>query len=157
MIAFSKYENMTDALNSAMHLTEGKLPPQLKEFLDLNVKDKHVIGDIAIADGRLATSIQKKYHLNCIFNNSVLELMKVLKLELEKKVSAEDLKRMSIGLSHSLSRFKLKFSPEKIDVMIVQAVGLLDDIDKEINTYAMRARFAITSRDLSFPSLLRYS
>merc|ERR1711997_1313805 len=44
------------------------------------------------------------------------------------------------GLGHSLSRYKLKFSPEKIDTMIVQAVSLLDDLDKELNNYIMRAR-----------------
>jgi RNA processing factor Prp31 len=27
---------------------------------------------------------------------------------------------MSLGLSHSLSRYKLKFSPDKVDTMIVQ-------------------------------------
>jgi nucleolar protein 58 len=47
---------------------------------------------------------------------------------------------MSLGLSHSLSRHKLKFSPDKIDTMIVQAVALLDDLDKELNTYAMRVK-----------------
>ena len=47
---------------------------------------------------------------------------------------------MSLGLSHSLSRHKLKFSPDKVDTMIVQAISLLDDIDKELNTYAMRLR-----------------
>ena len=45
-----------------------------------------------------------------------------------------------MGLSHSLSRYKLKFSPDKVDTMIVQAIGLLDDLDKELNTYAMRVR-----------------
>ncbi|KAH7826485.1 uncharacterized protein MONOS_17373 [Monocercomonoides exilis] len=67
--------------------------------------------------------------------------MKLLRGELEKVVSSDDLRKMSIGLSHSLSRFKLKFSLEKIDVMIVQAISLLDDIDKEINTHTMRVRF----------------
>ena len=47
---------------------------------------------------------------------------------------------MSLGLSHSLSRHKLKFSPDKIDTMVVQAIGLLDDLDKELNTYSMRVR-----------------
>src|SRR5271155_4772609 len=51
-----------------------------------------------------------------------------------------DLQQMSLGLSHSLSRHKLKFSPDKIDTMIVQAIGLLDDLDKELNTYAMRVK-----------------
>ena len=47
---------------------------------------------------------------------------------------------MSLGLSHSLSRHKLKFSPDKVDTMIVQAIGLLDDLDKELNMYAMRVK-----------------
>lgn len=37
-------------------------------------------------------------------------------------------------------RYKLKFSPDKIDTMIVQAVCSLDDIDKELNNYIMRLR-----------------
>merc|ERR1712218_379898 len=45
-----------------------------------------------------------------------------------------------LGLAHSLSRYKLKFSPDKIDTMIVQAVSLLDDLDKELNNYIMRCR-----------------
>lgn len=68
----------------------------------------------------------------------------------------KDLATMSLGLSHSLSRyayllrlchevnppfsFKLKFSPNKVDTMIVQAIALLDDLDKEINIYAMRVK-----------------
>jgi nucleolar protein 58 len=40
----------------------------------------------------------------------------------------------------SLSRYKLKFSPDKVDTMIVQAISLLDDLDKELNNYVMRCR-----------------
>merc|ERR1712055_477640 len=47
---------------------------------------------------------------------------------------------MALGLAHSLSRYKLKFSPDKVDTMIVQAVSLLDDLDKELNNYVMRAK-----------------
>jgi nucleolar protein 58 len=35
----------------------------------------------------------------------------------EKEIAA-----MRIGLAHSLSRYKLKFSPDKVDTMIVQAI-----------------------------------
>ena len=41
---------------------------------------------------------------------------------------------------NSLSRYKLKFSPDKVDTMIVQAISLLDDLDKELNNYIMRCR-----------------
>jgi len=47
---------------------------------------------------------------------------------------------MTLGLAHSLGRFTLKFSPDKVDVMIVQAISLLDDLDKEINVYSMRVK-----------------
>ena len=30
---------------------------------------------------------------------------------------------MELGLAHSLSRYKLKFSPDKIDTMIVQVIN----------------------------------
>merc|ERR1740121_884574 len=52
----------------------------------------------------------------------------------------DEVKAMSLGLAHTLSRFKLKFSPDKVDTMIIQAVGLLDDLDKELNNFAMRLR-----------------
>jgi hypothetical protein len=38
----------------------------------------------------------------------------------------------------------MKFSPDKVDTMVVQAVALLDDLDKEINIYAMRVKVGIT-------------
>lgn len=55
-------------------------------------------------------------------------------------LSSTDLASMALGLSHSLSRYKLKFSPDKVDTMIVQAIALLDDLDKELNTYSMRVK-----------------
>lgn len=55
-------------------------------------------------------------------------------------LQADDINTMNLGLSHSLSRHKLKFSPDKVDTMIIQAISLLDELDKELNTYAMRVK-----------------
>lgn len=63
----------------------------------------------------------------------------------EHGVDESDLSTMALGLSHSLSRYKLKFSPDKVDTMIVQAIALLDDLDKEINIYAMRVKVGLTT------------
>ena len=43
-------------------------------------------------------------------------------------------------MAHGLSRYKLQFSVEKVDTMIMQAVALLDDLDKEVNNFMMRLR-----------------
>lgn len=51
-----------------------------------------------------------------------------------------ELKNMSLGLAHSVSRYRLKFTTDKVDSMIVQAVSLLTDLDKELNNYAMRLK-----------------
>ncbi|KAG5549360.1 hypothetical protein RHGRI_014641 [Rhododendron griersonianum] len=72
-----------------------------------------------------------------------MELMRGVRSQLTELIAglaSQDLAPMSLGLSHSLSRYKLKFSPDKVDTMIIQAIGLLDDLDKELNTYAMRVR-----------------
>jgi len=47
---------------------------------------------------------------------------------------------MQLGLAHSVSRYQLSFTSEKVDTMVVQAVNLLEDLDKELNNYAMRLR-----------------
>lgn len=47
---------------------------------------------------------------------------------------------MQLGLAHTMSRYKLSFSSEKVDTMIIQAVNLLEDLDKELNNYAMRLK-----------------
>jgi RNA processing factor Prp31 len=41
--------------------------------------------------------------------------------------------------SHSLSR-KVKSPPDKTDKTMVEAVGLLDDLHNELNTYPMRLK-----------------
>lgn len=56
-------------------------------------------------------------------SNSIQELARGVRAQLSGLISdlgTADLRPMSLGLSHSLSRYKLKFSPEKVDTMIVQ-------------------------------------
>ena len=52
---------------------------------------------------------------------------------------AEDQSAISLGLSHSLERHKLKFSPDKIDTMI-EAITDLDDVDEALNIHATRIK-----------------
>lgn len=137
--AFEKFENTTDALNAASHLVESKLPKGLRKFLKKECQGE----TLAIADSKLGKAISDKLEINCVNNAAVAELMRGLRSQLSELISGlagHDMAPMSLGLSHSLSRYKLKFSPDKVDTMIVQAIGLLDDLDKELNTYAMRVR-----------------
>lgn len=67
--------------------------------------------------------IKEKLGINCLYSSGVMELTRGIRAQLTGLVaglSAQDLRPMSLGLSHSLSRYKLKFSPDKVDTMIVQ-------------------------------------
>ncbi|GIL45727.1 hypothetical protein Vafri_2891 [Volvox africanus] len=138
--AFSKFENTTEALGAATALVDSKLSKGLKKFLKKNVGEDE---KLAMLDKKLGSIVQEKLGLNVLWSNQVLELSRGIRNQLTGLISglaSVDLRPMSLGLSHSLSRYKLKFSPDKVDTMIVQAIGLLDDLDKELNTYAMRVR-----------------
>lgn len=137
--AFSKFENTAEALGAATLLVESKPSKSLRKFLKAECQGEL----LAVADSKLGNSIKEKLQIDCIHNNAVMEVMRGLRSQLSELISGlagHDLGPMSLGLSHSLSRYKLKFSPEKVDTMIIQAIGLLDDLDKELNTYAMRVR-----------------
>ncbi len=115
----------------------------LKSMLKKHASDATTL---AVSDKSLGSSIQSSLtHLSCVENSKVQELYRGIRTHMsdlfgDSTLSGNDLKAMQLGLSHSLSRYKLKFSADKVDTMVVQAVGLLDDLDKEINIYAMRTR-----------------
>merc|ERR1712117_943038 len=48
--------------------------------------------------------------------------------------------KAQLGLGHSYSRAKVKFNVHKSDNMIIQVIALLDQLDKDVNTFAMRIR-----------------
>eukprot|EP01025_Chloroclados_australasicus_P028956 TRINITY_DN28770_c0_g1_i6.p1 TRINITY_DN28770_c0_g1~~TRINITY_DN28770_c0_g1_i6.p1 ORF type:complete len:522 (-),score=109.68 TRINITY_DN28770_c0_g1_i6:376-1941(-) len=137
--SFKKFDNTSEALQGAAALVEQSVDKDLKKFLK-----KNAAGDkLAVLDSKLAGVIKDKLGLNVESNNAILELSRGIRNQLGGLLgglSTHDFKTMQLGLSHSLSRHKLKFSPEKVDTMIVQAIGLLDELDKELNTYAMRVR-----------------
>jgi len=121
----------------------GDLDSSLKTFLKKKLVKKKFTGKLGISDSKIGGLIKKKLSLNCVNNNKVQELVRGIRKQFCNLVNGVDEKTLSIksrALSHSLSRYKLKFSPEKVDTMIVQAIGLLDDLDKEINTYGMRVK-----------------
>merc|ERR1712096_263736 len=98
---------------------------------------------LAVADAKLGNSIKEKLEIDCVYDSKVLELMRCIRSQASGLIAGvpdRDMAAMELGLAHSLSRYKLKFSPDKIDTMIVQAVSLLDDLDKELNNYIMRCR-----------------
>ncbi len=150
-------------MSAATALVEGKIYSDLKKFLRAEIDEKALLSEtLAVADAKLGSSIAKKLGIKVLSDSTVMELMRGIRSQMNALISGasyffrwrhldivclilvglpeSELSAMSLGLAHSLSRYKLKFSPDKVDTMIIQAIALLDDLDKELNTYAMRVK-----------------
>jgi len=142
--AFHKFDDTKAAMEAATELTEGAVGKTLKKFLKKNIVDKQLETNLAVLDKTLGVSINKKLGIEvCVLSDNLKEVMRGIRahtVALIEGLTEKEVAAMALGLAHTLSRFKLKFSPDKVDVMIMQAVGLLDDLDKELNNFAMRLR-----------------
>merc|ERR1712216_649717 len=140
---FSKFTDQEDAMAAATALIEGKLDKSLKKFLKKNIVDKDLKDELIVSDAKVGGIIKEKLDIPCAADSSTLEVLRGIRMQLSSlvpEISDAAMRQMTVGLSHSLSRHKLKFSPDKVDTMVIQAIGLLDDLDKEINTYSMRIK-----------------
>lgn len=109
---------------------------QLPQFRQLSFSESNTVSGNAI-------NKLPQFSITPISDSTTNDLYRAIRNHLPSLIPGllpQDISTMSLGLSHSLSRHKLKFSPDKVDTMIVQAIALLDDLDKELNTYAMRVK-----------------
>ena len=142
LVNFQPFSDTADAVSAATAMMEGEVTSSLKSFLKKPLKKDP---SLCIADKNLAGGLKDAISSVKILSDSkTAELFRGIRMHMndlfESQLSASDLKSMQLGLSHSLGRYKLKFSADKVDTMVIQAVGLLDELDKEINTYAMRVK-----------------
>jgi len=151
LLSFQPFHDTADAVSAATACIEGKVSKTLKSFLKKQLKKKGAKGEtLAVADKALGLSIKDKISgLDIVSDSKSNELFRGIRTYLDELMedgaeagaaSGDDIRAMQLGLSHSLSRYKLKFSADKVDTMVIQAVGLLDELDKEINNYAMRVK-----------------
>ena len=61
--------------------------------------------------------------------------------KLVKGLTEQSAGKAQLGLGHSYSRAKVKFNVNRVDNMIIQSISLLDQLDKDINTFSMRIRW----------------
>jgi len=142
--AFKKFKDTKDALKSVEKLVKGKLSKGLESFLDKNIVQKGIEDELCVADKKLGKSILEKLKINCKTGEKVNELMRCIRFQMQSLISGledtKQYKQMQLGLAHSVSHYTLAFSSDKVDTMIIQAVSLLEDLDKELNNYAMRLK-----------------
>jgi len=145
--AFHPFASEKQALESINNVSEGVLDDTLKEFLETNipkVKDaKKSKVQLGVSEEKLGSSIQETLSIPCTKSTTVTELVRGIRLHFSKflKVLKDgEVEKAQLGLAHAYSRGKVKFNVNRVDNMIIQSISLLDQLDKDINTFAMRVR-----------------
>eukprot|EP00211_Chloroparvula_japonica_P003364 CAMPEP_0119133432 /NCGR_PEP_ID=MMETSP1310-20130426/13367_1 /TAXON_ID=464262 /ORGANISM="Genus nov. species nov., Strain RCC2339" /LENGTH=513 /DNA_ID=CAMNT_0007124123 /DNA_START=224 /DNA_END=1762 /DNA_ORIENTATION=+ len=144
--AFTPFKSAEDALANINAVSEGVAHETLVNFLEMNFPKSKKAGKylLGVSEEKLGGSIQEQCDgVKCVKNQTVTELQRVIRLHFDKVLSAfkeGDLEKAQLGLGHSYSRCKVKFNVNRVDNMIIQSIALLDQLNKDINTFAMRVR-----------------
>jgi len=114
----------------------------LRDWLAEQLPEKKKKLKFAVSSQGLLNAISKELGVKKLGSELSRELLRGIRQQLGSLIDIEDnkLAKMRLGLSHSISRRALKLNVNRVDHMIVQAIALLDDLEKDINTIAMRAK-----------------
>lgn len=144
LVSFAPFTTADMAIENITAVVEGKTTDFLKNFLKQQLggskKDKCELG---VADPAIGQSIKAEMGIACVFNESVSEVTRWIRYHLAKfipELEEADIQQAQLGLAHGFSRKTVKMNVHRSDNMIIQAISLLDQMDKDINTFAMRVK-----------------
>jgi len=141
--AFNPFKNAEDALSNINAVSEGLCTDQLKFFLQANMPKKVKKVTMGVLDPKLGAAVSETIGVKVSHVGVVPEIIRGLRLhfaKLVKGMTPEGSSKAQLGLGHAYSRAKVKFNVHKSDNMIIQSIALLDQLDKDVNTFSMRIR-----------------
>uniref|UniRef100_A0A452ZTF8 Nucleolar protein 56 n=1 Tax=Aegilops tauschii subsp. strangulata TaxID=200361 RepID=A0A452ZTF8_AEGTS len=125
----------------------GIMTDELRNFLELNLpkvkEGKKAKFRVGVMEPKVGSHITEATGIPCESNDYVQELLRAVRLHLDQfidQLKPSDLEKAQLGLGHSYSRAKVKFNVNRVDNMVIQAIFLLDTLDKDVNSFSMRVR-----------------
>ncbi|KAM3751955.1 hypothetical protein ACB098_04G151300 [Castanea mollissima] len=150
LTAFHPFESALDALNQCNAVSEGVMTDELRSFLELNLPkvkgDKKPKFKLGLVDTKIGSHIHEVTKIPCESGDFVHELLRGVRLHFSKflkDLKPGDLEKAQLGLGHRYSRAKVKFNVNRVDNMVIQAILLLDTLDKDVNSFSMRVRHVL--------------
>lgn len=147
LIAFSPFTSGLNALDNLNAVSEGVVHDDLKLFLDTNLPKptgkKETKLQLGVADSKISAAINEALEIQCTHVGAVPEIIRGIRAHfhnLVKGLTDKNQAKAQLGLGHAYSRSKVKFNVNRVDNMIIQAINLVDQLDKDINTFSMRIR-----------------
>ena len=98
---------------------------------------------LGVSDPKLGNSIGEATSIPCVCNDHMGEILRGCRTHFSRFIKGlkdGDYEKAQLGLAHSYSRAKVKFNVNRSDNMIINAIALIDVLDKDINTFIMRVR-----------------
>ena len=144
--AFYPFESSAVALEVINETVSGKAPSVLINFLSesfpLKKKAKTKLG---VSENKLAGAINEALEIHTTTSAVVLELIRgfrehFLDFLKHEEIEGVDLEQSRLGLGHTFSRNKIALDVNRQDKPIIQSISLLELLDKDINTFAMRVK-----------------
>jgi nucleolar protein 56 len=143
LAGFSPFKTAISALENVNAISEGIVSEDLALFLDETLPSKKKKVTVGVADPKLGAAIAEKLGVQCSHIGAVPEILRGIRYHfhvLVKGFTSSSAGIAQLGLGHSYSRAKVKFNVHRSDNMIIQSIALLDQLDKDINTFSMRIR-----------------
>ena len=113
----------------------------LTNFLEMNLPKKKKSYQLGVYDPELAKDLAPNFPVTQ--GQIVRELLRGCRMHfsrLVKDLNEVDLDKARLGLGHSFSRNRMQLDPNRQDKPIINTIALLDNLDKNINTFAMRVK-----------------
>ncbi|KAM6163787.1 LOW QUALITY PROTEIN: uncharacterized protein ACDL77_020479 [Rhynchocyon petersi] len=143
LVAFCPFASSQVALENANAVSEGIVHEDLRLLLETNLPSKEKKVLLGVGDPKTGAAIQEELEYTCQTGGVIAEILRGIRLHfhnLVKGLTDLSASKAQLGLGHSYSRAKVKFNVNQVDNMIIQSISLLDQLDKDINTFSMRVR-----------------
>jgi nucleolar protein 56 len=148
LIAFAPFSSGLNALDNLNSISEGVLHEDLRLFLDTNLPKKSAGKkdaklQLGVSDSKISSTINEALSVQCTHVGAVPEIIRGIRQHfpnLVKGLTEKSQAKAQLGLGHAYSRTKVKFNVNRVDNMIIQAINLVDQLDKDVNTFSMRIR-----------------
>eukprot|EP00931_Biecheleriopsis_adriatica_P108150 TRINITY_DN8248_c0_g2_i1.p1 TRINITY_DN8248_c0_g2~~TRINITY_DN8248_c0_g2_i1.p1 ORF type:complete len:506 (-),score=161.95 TRINITY_DN8248_c0_g2_i1:65-1534(-) len=139
--AWTPFKDAEDALAQANAIAAGTPTEELVNFLEMNLPKKKKGYQLGVYDAELGKELSQQFSVT--HGQAVKELLRGCRMHfgrLVKDLSDSDLDKARLGLGHAFSRARMQLDPNRQDKPIMNTIALLDNLDKNINTFAMRVR-----------------
>lgn len=147
LVGSHAYKTAEEALENIQAIAAPRVTETLKNFLTTYLpatksskKQKFALG---ISDSKLGPELFSETGITAIHNDTTTEMMRGIRTHYAKLVdnlTDKDVTRAQLGLGHSYSRSRCAQDVNRADKPIMQTIALIEQMDKDINTFAMRLK-----------------